>query len=86
LDIRRQYGLLVRAIRRDGKFIRLPGEDIELLPGDRILLCGPFSALNQIQQILAPETPSPLPLVPVVRAGESEALREFLPVDNLRDG
>ncbi len=86
LDIRRQYGVQLRAIRRDGKFIRLPGEDIELLAGDRILLCGGFHPLNQIQQILAPETPAPVPLVPVVRAGESEALREFLPVDNLREG
>jgi len=86
LDIRRQYGVQLRAIRRDGKFIRLPGEDTELLAGDRILLCGGFHPLNQIQQILAPETPAPVPLVPVVTAGESEALREFLPVDNLREG
>jgi monovalent cation:H+ antiporter-2, CPA2 family len=86
LDIRRQYGVLVRAIRRDGKFIRLPGEDLELLAGDRILLCGGFYTLNQIQQILAPETPPPVPLVSVVKAGESEVLREFLPVDNLREG
>jgi len=49
LDIYRQYGVKVAAIRREGKFIRDPGEDAELFAGDRILFCGSYHPLNLLQ-------------------------------------
>jgi CPA2 family monovalent cation:H+ antiporter-2 len=43
--------LKVQAIRRDGKFSRFPHENMELRAGDRLLLCGSFSQLIQLQQL-----------------------------------
>ncbi|MBD3882453.1 cation:proton antiporter [Phormidium tenue FACHB-886] len=64
LHIRRQFGVLVQAIRREGKFIRFPDGRSDLQAGDRLLLCGGFHALEQASQWLAPSTPqsSLLPL------------------------
>lgn len=53
IDIRRCYGIQLQAIRRDGKFIRFPDSSMVLQAGDQLLLCGGFSALNQLQQLLA---------------------------------
>jgi CPA2 family monovalent cation:H+ antiporter-2 len=85
LDIQRQYGINAIAIRREGKFIRDPGEDTELLVGDRILLCGGYHPLKLLQQSLIPEDKTSIPIVPVVQAAESQALREYLPMDNWRE-
>ena len=40
LDIGKQYGVQVQAIRRDGKFIRYPDGSMDLRVGDQVLLCG----------------------------------------------
>ncbi|MBD1837827.1 cation:proton antiporter [Coleofasciculus sp. FACHB-64] len=86
LHIRRQYGVQVQAIRRDGKFIRFPGGDTELQAGDQLLLCGGSFPLNQVQQLLAPESePSVFP-VPTLNLPVSEAIQEHLPSDNQRTG
>lgn len=84
LDIRNQYNIQVQALRRDGKFIRFPNENMDLQPRDQVLLCGSLNALNQLQPILIPNTLTPLS-VPVVKAAESEALQEYLPMDNWRE-
>ncbi|MGA9379518.1 MAG: cation:proton antiporter [Phormidium sp.] len=85
LDIQRQYGIKAISIRREGKFIRDPGEDIELQVGDRILLCGGYHPLKLLQQSLIPQEQISMPIVPVVQAAESQALREYLPMDNWRE-
>ncbi|HEY9645309.1 MAG TPA: cation:proton antiporter, partial [Chroococcidiopsis sp.] len=46
LHIRRKFGVLIQAIRREGKYIRFPDGNSDLQSGDRLLLCGNFHALN----------------------------------------
>lgn len=84
LDIRTQYGVTVQAIRRDTKFIRIPDGNMDLQARDQVLLCGNLLSVNQLVQLLAPGTETPLP-IPIVKAGEAEALKKFLPMDNLLD-
>jgi CPA2 family monovalent cation:H+ antiporter-2 len=55
LHIRRQFGVLVQAIRREGKFISFPHGNSDLQAGDRLLLCGNFHGLSQASQWIAPE-------------------------------
>ncbi|MBD2605460.1 cation:proton antiporter [Scytonema hofmannii FACHB-248] len=74
LDIRREYGVQVQAIRRDGKFIRFPDGNMDLRTHDQVLLCGSLANLNQLQELLAPFKPVPLS-IPVVKAGETETLK-----------
>jgi CPA2 family monovalent cation:H+ antiporter-2 len=74
LDIRREYGVQVQAIRRDGKFIRFPDGNMDLRTNDQVLLCGSLANLNQLQELLAPFKPVPLS-IPVVKASETEALK-----------
>jgi len=84
LDIRNQYGVMVQAIRRDGKFIRFPDPSKDLQLHDQVLLCGNLASLNQLVQLLTPVREIPLS-IPVVKAGEAEALKEFLPMDTVLD-
>ncbi|NJM72993.1 MAG: sodium:calcium exchanger [Scytonema sp. RU_4_4] len=84
LDIRNKYGVMVQAMRRDGKFIRFPDPNKELQVRDQILLCGNLPSLNQLVQLLVPKSTIPLS-IPVVKAGEAEALKEFLPMDSVLD-
>jgi monovalent cation:H+ antiporter-2, CPA2 family len=53
LDAYRQYGVKVRALRRDGKFVGAPDEETILQLGDRLLLCGGRLPLQQFQQQLS---------------------------------
>jgi monovalent cation:H+ antiporter-2, CPA2 family len=86
LDIRRQFAVQIQAIRRDGKFIRFPDGDMHLQAGDQLLLCGGFSGLNQLEQLVNPGAVSKIiPAVPIVRAIESETLMEYLPMDSWRE-
>ncbi|MGE5656120.1 MAG: cation:proton antiporter [Actinomycetota bacterium] len=71
-DLRRQYGVQVQAIRREGKFIRWPDGDAELQGGDRLLLCGNFQALNQVRPWLTPTLAPTVVKIPVVKAQVSE--------------
>ncbi len=57
LHIRRQFGVLVQAIRREGKFIGFPDGQSDLQVGDRLLLCGNFYALSQTSAWIAPAAP-----------------------------
>nr|WP_225225820.1 cation:proton antiporter [Komarekiella delphini-convector] len=84
LDIQQSSGGQVQAIRRDGKFIRSPDGSIDLRLGDQVLLCGSLPSLNQLQPLFVPSSPMSLS-IPVVKASEAETLKEFLPLDNLRE-
>jgi CPA2 family monovalent cation:H+ antiporter-2 len=86
LHLRRQYGVQVQAIRREGRFIRFPDGRVELRSGDLLLWCGGSHPLNQLQQWIAPiAQPEDLP-VPTIKVQVSEALEEFLPLDSKREG
>lgn len=66
LHIRRQYGVLVQAIRREGKFIGFPEGKTDIQKGDRLLLCGNLYALNQVSCWIAPEVQNqPLLSIPL---------------------
>lgn len=68
LHIRRQFGVLVQAIRRDSKFIRFPDGRSDLQVGDRLLLCGNFHALSQASRWIAANQETalvPIPLSPL---------------------
>lgn len=76
LHIRRQFGVLVQAIRREGKFINFPNGGSDLQAGDRLLLCGNYHALNQTSCWIAPMAPEPQLLQIPLTAPLSEPLRE----------
>ncbi len=80
-----QYGLQIQAMRRDGRFIRLPDLSMDLQIRDQLLLCGTLPALNQLEELLSPQPLQPLASIPIVKAAEAEALREFLPMDTTLD-
>jgi len=73
LYIQRRCGVLVQAVRRDGKFIRFPDSGMEFLARDQLLLCGGFPAINRLQLWLAPTSQVSLP-IPVVKAVETEVV------------
>lgn len=63
LHIRRQFGVLIQAIRREGKFIGFPDGRSDLQAGDRLLLCGNLYSLNQASLwIVPPHEPATLPM------------------------
>lgn len=86
LHWRRQYGIQVQAIRREGKFIRFPDGGAEVRGGDHLLLCGGSYPLNQLQQWLDSAQEAPPLAIPLIKAQVSEALQEFLPLDSQRLG
>ncbi len=75
LHIRRQFGVLVQAIRREGKFISYPNGASDLQAGDRLLLCGNFHALTKASYWIAPVDPDQA-LVAMPLTAMSEPLRE----------
>ncbi|ACK71370.1 sodium/hydrogen exchanger [Gloeothece citriformis PCC 7424] len=50
LSFKQQFGILIQAIRREGKYIRFPDESWDIQGGDHLLLCGNLSSLNQASQ------------------------------------
>lgn len=81
LHIRRQFGVLVQAIRREGKFISFPDGDSDLQAGDRLLLCGSVYSLNKASEWVVPSNSGaslPLPIV----LGGNEPLREPVGVED----
>jgi CPA2 family monovalent cation:H+ antiporter-2 len=86
LHFRRQYGVSVQAIRREGKFIAFPDGGAEIRAGDHLLLCGGSYPLKQLQQWIGQGPQSPLIPLPVLKAPVSEALKEYLPLDSQRNG
>ena len=86
LHLRRQYGVQVQAIRRDGKFIRFPDGRAQIQTGDHLLLCGGSYPLRQVQEWLAPKSQQSVVAIPVIKAPVSEVLQEYLPLDSQRNG
>ncbi|HEY9822090.1 MAG TPA: cation:proton antiporter [Candidatus Sericytochromatia bacterium] len=86
LHWRRQYGIQVQAIRREGKFIGFPDGSAEIRDGDHLLVCGGSYPVNQLQQWLVCAPLQPLAAIPLIKAQVSEALQEFLPMDSQRNG
>lgn len=86
LHLRRQYGVQVQAIRREGKFIRFPDGQAEIRVGDHLLLCGGSYPLRQLQEWLVPQSQQSVVAIPVMKAQVSEALQEYLPLDSQRHG
>ncbi|MBF2026531.1 MAG: cation:proton antiporter [Oscillatoriales cyanobacterium C42_A2020_001] len=75
LHIRRQFGVLVQAIRREGKFIGFPDGKSDLQSGDRLLLCGNLYSLNQASCWIAPtQKVTPTVSIPVANVAISESL------------
>lgn len=85
LHLRRQYGVQVQAIRREGKFLGAPDGDAEVRAGDHLLLCGGSYPLHQLQQWLAPIPETPPVAIPLLKVPVSQALQEFLPLDSQRN-
>lgn len=81
--LRRQFGVQVQAIRREGKFIRFPNAKSDLQAGDRLLLCGGFYSLTQASTWIAPAPPpEPLLKIAIPKITVGEALREYLPPED----
>jgi CPA2 family monovalent cation:H+ antiporter-2 len=72
VHIRRQFGVLVQAIRREGRFIGFPDGNSDLQAGDRLLLCGNLYSLNQASRWMSP--PQTAPLVPLPMISVSDAI------------
>ncbi|PSO52282.1 MAG: sodium:calcium exchanger [Cyanobacteria bacterium QH_9_48_43] len=56
LHWRRNYGVQIQAIRRDGRYISFPDGQAQIKAGDRLLLCGGSQQLHQLRQWIAPES------------------------------
>jgi CPA2 family monovalent cation:H+ antiporter-2 len=82
LHIRRQFGVLVQAIRREGKFISFPDGNSDLQAGDRLLLCGNFHGLNQASRWIAPVSEPTVLQIPLAKAVVSEPVREYVASDD----
>jgi CPA2 family monovalent cation:H+ antiporter-2 len=79
LHLRRQYGVQIQAIRREGKFIRFPDGSAELRAGDHVLLCGGSYPLSQLQEWLVPIPEEAMIQVPRLKAPVKETLQEYVP-------
>lgn len=85
LDFRRSHGVLIQAIRREGKFLRFPGGDNDLQAGDRLLLCGGRQELQGARHVLA-HVPLIQPITDEVFSPDSqESELEFLALDGRSD-
>ncbi|AKG20533.1 cation:proton antiporter domain-containing protein [Calothrix sp. 336/3] len=71
LNIRQDYGVTIQAMRREGKYIRVPEGSTDIRVLDQMLLCGSLPNLYQMEKLFAPNTLSPLPL-PVTKVTEQQ--------------
>ncbi|MDX2216638.1 MAG: cation:proton antiporter [Oculatellaceae cyanobacterium bins.114] len=85
LDLSRQHGVQVQAIRREGKFTRFPNGTAELEAGDRLLLCGSDISLMRAQQWIVPLTLLPKLQVPMVTVSVNETMQDFAPLESMRE-
>jgi monovalent cation:H+ antiporter-2, CPA2 family len=54
LDIHQKFCVEIQSMRREGKFIRLPGNNTDLQNHDQLLLCGSLKAIGELRDFLAP--------------------------------
>jgi monovalent cation:H+ antiporter-2, CPA2 family len=54
LDIHQKFCVEIQSMRREGRFIRLPGENTDLQNHDQLLLCGSLKAIEELRDFLAP--------------------------------
>jgi monovalent cation:H+ antiporter-2, CPA2 family len=54
LDIHQKFCVEIQSMRREGKFIRLPGDNTDLQNHDQLLLCGSLKAIGELRDFLAP--------------------------------
>lgn len=76
LDLLRQQGVVVQAIRRVGKFIRFPDENTDLQAGDRLLLCGSLQALNAARHWLLPSDALSILPIPIEKVFASDSVSQ----------
>jgi monovalent cation:H+ antiporter-2, CPA2 family len=81
LDIRRRFGVQVQAIRRHSGFIRFPTGDTDVQVGDRLLLCGSYSGLCELEEwMLASHSES----VAIANPGTIKSANEEEPLSVLK--
>ena len=51
-DLRRRHGVLVQAVQRESKLIRFPTAETEILPGDRLMVCGKDEDIERLRGLL----------------------------------
>ncbi|WP_066382620.1 MULTISPECIES: cation:proton antiporter [unclassified Anabaena] len=78
LALQPEFGVEIQAIRRDGKFIRVPDGNIGLLADDQVLLCGSAKGINQLQSLFISQIPLSIPMV---KAQETQSIKEIVSVD-----
>jgi CPA2 family monovalent cation:H+ antiporter-2 len=77
LDFADQYGVQIQAIRREGRFLRFPEGQEDVQSGDRLLLCGTPSHLNQVRQSLLPPMVVPSLQIPLISVSTAEKVQEL---------
>ncbi len=77
LDFPDRYGVQIQAIRREGRFLRFPEGQEDVQSGDRLLLCGTPSHLNQVRQSLLPLMVVPSLQIPLISVSTAEKVQEL---------
>jgi CPA2 family monovalent cation:H+ antiporter-2 len=54
LGIHQKFCVEIQSMRREGRFIRLPGDHTDLQNHDQLLLCGSLKAIEELRDFLAP--------------------------------
>jgi monovalent cation:H+ antiporter-2, CPA2 family len=72
LDIHQKFCVEIQSMRREGRFIRLPGNNTDLQNHDQLLLCGSLKAIEELRDFLAPAL---VPLgMPIMKIEKTEVL------------
>ncbi|MBF2063448.1 MAG: cation:proton antiporter [Calothrix sp. C42_A2020_038] len=74
IEFQATFGVQVQAMRREGRFIRLPETNTDLQPRDQLLLCGSLNALQKLEQLLVP-TSTQSSSIPVPKVSEVKNLQ-----------
>ncbi|MEA5570272.1 cation:proton antiporter [Calothrix sp. UHCC 0171] len=79
LELIEDFGVQVQAMRRDGRFMKLPEKNTLLQVRDQLLFCGTLSALRQLERLLAPSSDVVSLSIPIIKAGTTETLTDLFP-------
>ncbi|AUT00026.1 sodium:calcium exchanger [Nostoc sp. CENA543] len=72
LTLHLEAGVKIQSMRRDGKFIRLPDQSMDLKADDQVLICGSFQGLSQLQPLFVGQLPLSIP----IKARDTQAVKE----------